>query len=318
MSLQTTEAIVPCFNAGCFIKDSVDSLLSQTRNLDCITLIDDASTDVSSEIIDTYAKIPNVKIVRNSRNLGKAESLNQAIKESTADFIILQDADDVAEPQRVERQVDFMLRNPKLGCSSSFITYINSFGKKIGSGTLDLLTETKLDAYLASHEPFGLFSPAIILRRELFLGSDLRFRSQFWPADDIDLWNRIAEAGWLVLAQPDFLVRYRIHGASAVTSNFHKTRLKFEFVRACLRARRQNLQEPSEITFLENYNRATCLKKINRWRKTEAKAAYRGGGFALAEGKKITAAALLARALFFQPVYTTRRLFQQIKIKSHA
>lgn len=305
--------LVPCFNAEDFILQTIQSLLDQTNTSGDILLINDGSSDKTSEIIEKAIKnCSNVKLISYKNNRGKAIVLNEIFSEIQSKYIILQDADDIAHPTRIERQIAFMESRPKIGCSSSFIRYINTDGRVLGKGVLDLTSKEKLEAYLSSNEPFGLFCPAVILRRKVFENPSLRFRQQFWPADDIDLWNRIAESEWDVRAQPEFLVDYRIHGASAVTSNFWKTREKFEFVRACLRARRQNHSEPTWEEFLRIRETRSLFTKMNDFRKTGAKAFYRTAGFHWGEGKRTLALMEMGIASLLQPGYVLPRLRSQI------
>lgn len=305
-------ALIPSYNPGKFLRESVESLLIQTRPPDQIIIIDDASTDGSIDSLLELERQGRIEIRRNSENLGKAKSLNRAFEEIKADYFVLQDADDVALRNRVERQIEFMESNPRIGCSSGFVEYISSGGRKIGRGSLDLLNVSRLHEYLEGSEPFGLFCPAAIIRSETVRQPNLRFRGQFWPADDIDLWNRIAEAGWLVLAQPEEMVKYRIHGSSAVSSNFMRTRMQFEWVRACLRARRNEGPEPSHESFIQQWNSASFLHRINRSRKIAAKGFYRAGGFAVAERNHYRAAINLINAMLLDPFYSIKRLIQQL------
>ena len=305
-------ALIPSFNAGSYLRASVLSLLQQTKVPDRIIVIDDASTDGSIEHVADLEEDRKIEIHRNPINLGKAEALNHAFNHIDADYFILQDADDISLPHRVERQVAFMDSNAKLGCSSSFIQYINKKGDSIGTGRLDLISEDKLKDYLTGDEPFGLFCPSVILRSKVVRNPELQFRGRFWPADDIDLWNRIAEAGWLVQAQPEVLVQYRIHGSSVVSSNFIRARMQFEWVRACLRARRKCQPEPDHEEFTKSWNSISLIHRMNRSRKIVSKGLYRSGGFAVAERKYLSAFMLLCGAIILDPKYSVSRLIRQI------
>jgi glycosyltransferase involved in cell wall biosynthesis len=308
-------ALIPAFNPGIYIKESVASLLAQKPFIPRIVVIDDCCTDGSISEIESWKEQSLIEIVRNARNLGKSASLNRAFAIYDSDYFIIQDADDIAMPDRVARQVAFMDANPDVGLSSSFVHYINSEGRKIAEGKLDLLNDKKLSEYLTGEDPFGLYCPAVIMRANVAKDPDLDFRGQFWPADDIDLWNRVAEKGHIVRVQPEFLVGYRVHGNSAVTSGFKRTRMQYEWVRACLRARRKGQREPSKEQFLDDWNAAPIWKKINRARKFLAKGYYRAAGFAWAERKCTRALWSAALAVGLQPEYALRRAGAQLGSK---
>jgi glycosyltransferase involved in cell wall biosynthesis len=303
--------LIPAFNAGAYLKMSIDSLLPIKNDRIRIIVIDDASTDGSLESIRNYAERGLIEIRTNAKNLGKAESLNRAFREIETEYFILQDADDIALPGRVERQLSFMKENPEIALSSSFIRYINKEDQVIASGKLDLLSSDALRGYLSGSDPFGLFCPAAIIRRDAAKDPELGFRKQFWPADDIDLWNRIAEKGYQVRAQEEYLVGYRIHGTSAVTANFYRTRMKYEWVRESLRARRRGLPEPTEEEFFQIWCSASILDRFNRARKILAKGMYRAAGFARAEGKYHLLAIYGLSSLLLQPFYVLKRILIQ-------
>jgi len=127
----------------------------------------------------------------------------------------------------------------------------------------------------------------------------------------MDLWNRIAEAGWLVLAQPEVLVRYRIHTGSVTTTGFSGSRIKYEWLRSCLRLRRRGESELSEEEFRQIWDRAPFIRKLNRSRKTLAKASYRAAGYAFIDGRMFQAFKNLAIAAMMQPSYTIPRILDQ-------
>jgi glycosyltransferase involved in cell wall biosynthesis len=304
--------IIACCNAAPYIRHAVESCLNQRPAPEKIVVVDDASVDGSEVILDEYARAGAIELIRNSECQGRARSVNRQFDRVTTKYVALLDADDVAMPGRFGAQFEFMETHPRVGCSSSFVRYINSVGVRIASGVLDLLAEKELERCLSSGEVFGLFAPAVILRADVLKNPSLRFRPEFWPADDVDLWNRIAEAGWQVLAQPQFLTAYRIHPTSAVTDNARNTRLQYEWVRGCLRARRKGRPEPTREEFQAELARAPWLARLNRWRKNEAKVAYRAAGFAFGEGLEWQTACALARAFCLQPLYVSRRLIRQI------
>lgn len=309
----TSVVLVPCFNAERYLPASIDSLLQQTNAPSRICLIDDGSSDGSRQTILQYSLAhKHIEAVCFDENRGKATILNEQIGRAEETYIFIQDADDIASLDRLEKQIAFMEKNPEVGCSSSFVRYISEKGRVIGRGQLDLISTEKFTAYLNSMDPFGLFCPAVVVRSSVFQNPALRFRGEFWPADDIDLWNRMAEAGWLVLAQPEYLVDYRVHSTSVVTSSFLKTREKFEFVRACLRARRNGLPEKDWHAFQMDRESRPWHIKLNDRRKTMAKGLYRNAGFRWGSNRRIQALTSLFLATLLQPFYVFPRILKQL------
>jgi len=304
--------VIACHNGAAFIRQAIDGCLLQTQPPEEIVVVDDASFDGSFTILDEYARAGKIRLIHNETRQGKPESINRVFDTAKTKYVALLDADDVPMPNRFERQFAFMEAHPQVGCSSSFVRYINAHGKKIANGVLNLLGEEDLKNYMTGGEPFGLFCPGVIIRTEVLKNPAIRFRPQFWPADDIELWNRIAESGWQVLAQPEFLTQYRVHSGSTVTNKARHTRHQFEWVRACLRARRQGQPEPGREEFERLMSRQPWYVRLNRWRKIEAKATCRMAGFAYSEGHNLRAFVNLSKAFLLQPFYVGGRLKAQL------
>lgn len=95
--------LIPCFNAEGFLAETLESALSQTwPNLEII-VVDDGSIDRSAEIVESYAD-RGVRLIRQA-NAGVSAARNRAFSASTGDFIQHLDADDLLDPDKIERQM---------------------------------------------------------------------------------------------------------------------------------------------------------------------------------------------------------------------
>ncbi len=104
--------LIPVYNAGEYLRPSVQSILSQTYSNLEVLIVDDGSTD---DCMDTIANLKDSRIrIIIQKNSGKAVALNRALKELSGKFYAIQDADDISYPHRIERQVECMLENPEL------------------------------------------------------------------------------------------------------------------------------------------------------------------------------------------------------------
>ena len=104
--------IIPCYNAEKYLRESVESIINQSYpNLEIIC-IDDCSTDSTLAILEELAsRDARVKVLHNSRNMKIASSLNRGLEYSTGEYIARMDADDIALPKRIEKQVDYLEKN---------------------------------------------------------------------------------------------------------------------------------------------------------------------------------------------------------------
>ncbi len=95
------------------LKGSIESVINQSFKDFEFIIVNDASTDKSLEILETYAKIDNrVKVIKNHVNLGLTKSLNKALRISRGEFIARQDGDDILLPNHLEKLINFLKKNP--------------------------------------------------------------------------------------------------------------------------------------------------------------------------------------------------------------
>ncbi len=124
MSKQTqplVSIIVPVYNAGRFIDETIQTVLDQTYTNWELLLVDDKSTDNSMKLIRPYASKDNrIKLLSNKQNSGAAISRNKGIDAATGRFIAFLDADDLWLPMKLQKQVPFMKERD---CAFSFTGY---------------------------------------------------------------------------------------------------------------------------------------------------------------------------------------------------
>lgn len=105
--------IVPCYNYGMYLPDCLESLMSQTLQSFEVVIVNDASTDDSGEIADSFANhMAGIRVLHNARNLGTAEAVNVGIRESYGKHITFLSADDMMKPERLGVMVDALEVNP--------------------------------------------------------------------------------------------------------------------------------------------------------------------------------------------------------------
>lgn len=105
---------MPVYNAESYLSQAIESILSQTLTNFEFIIIDDASTDNSWKIIKSYAKSDKrIIALKNYINLGVSLTSNIAISKVRGKFLARMDADDISFPSRLEKQIDYLKKNPK-------------------------------------------------------------------------------------------------------------------------------------------------------------------------------------------------------------
>lgn len=102
--------IMPSWNTGRFIAESIDSVLKQTYTNWELLIVDDCSTDNTDEIITSY-KDSRIKYFKNEHNSGAAFTRNKAMREAQGEWIAFLDSDDLWKPEKLEKQINFMKEN---------------------------------------------------------------------------------------------------------------------------------------------------------------------------------------------------------------
>lgn len=104
--------VMPAYNAGRYLRSAVLSIVGQTFVDWELLIVDDASTDGAVEGIADIAD-PRIRVVRNSWNIGLAATLNVGIDLARGEFIARMDQDDIAYPERLERQLALLSADPR-------------------------------------------------------------------------------------------------------------------------------------------------------------------------------------------------------------
>lgn len=123
MEKPLVSVIMPVYNAERYIRESVESILRQSFSQFELIVVDDCGTDSSMEILSEI-KDERMKIIHNNANRGIAFSRNRALEASIGRYIAIMDDDDIAMPNRLLHQVQFLENNPMidvLGGQSSII-----------------------------------------------------------------------------------------------------------------------------------------------------------------------------------------------------
>jgi glycosyltransferase involved in cell wall biosynthesis len=314
-ALMQISVVMPAYNAATFISQAIESVLVQTwRNFELI-VIDDGSTDNTLEITEKFAAQDARVRVYTQSNLGFAPTLHRGIDLANNEWIFRMDADDLMRPNRMERQLAFIAEHPELAVASSLVRHIDSNNRVIGKDSSGLLTHEAVDRLVSANKLIGFSHPAAAFRKSAVLAVG-GYRKQFWPAEDLDLWNRLVENGYKVLVQPEYLLDYRMHGNSATISGARMTRTKVRWLKDCMLRRRAGKPELDLKSFLASQRSAPLLTRLNRERKDFAKIFYKAAVFHYAQREYPALIFKLLLAVLLQPKLTVTQVTSKFAFTS--
>ena len=196
-------------------------LLQDYADFELVT-VNDASTDTTPEILEVFAsRDSRVILLHNDESLGRALSRNRAIEIARGDLIAILDADDVAMPHRLGRQVAYMQDHPEVGMLGSWAIAIGAHNQP-----LELLLRPTRDADIRRqlqwlNMPF--VHSTMMFRRDVVISAGM-YDPRFVASEDFYLCHRVVQKV-RAASLPEFLTLYRIHASPS--SEFVRTRYKW-------------------------------------------------------------------------------------------
>jgi hypothetical protein len=202
--------VLPVYNAERFVAEAVESILGQSLTAFELVVIDDGSTDRTPGILaGLAARDRRVRLV-SRENRGLTRTLNEGLETAAGEYVAIMNADDVALPQRLEKQAAFLDAHPQVAAVGSQTRFLADGGGR-GPATSLPRAPDAVRAFLAKASP--LAHPAVMLRRSAVLAVG-GYRPQIEPAEDYDLWLRLAQHHDLANL-PDVLLDYRLHAGQS-------------------------------------------------------------------------------------------------------
>jgi glycosyltransferase involved in cell wall biosynthesis len=208
--------LMTVYNGEQFLEESVVSVLeSEFKDLEFV-IVDDGSTDKTSEILKHLGGLDSrIKILRNIHNLGIVNSKNLGLKYCTGKYIAMMDADDISMPNRFSEQIIFMDMNPTISNSgTSILMFDGNSNKRV----LKNCRTDNLEKFLLIENIFN--HPTVILRHDDIKSDIFYYSSKYKFTEDYELWTRVAyKLNFGNLDKPLLLYRY---GDSATQNSSRK------------------------------------------------------------------------------------------------
>ena len=219
--------LMPVYNAVRFLEAAIESIRSQTCGAFEFVIVDDGSTDGSTDIIHSYAgQDARIRPIYQEHG-GIVHALNSGLDACIGEFIARMDADDIALPNRLAVQLHAMTENPKVGALGGALTYINESGKELG-----VIRHCNLQTSHLAGNP--LLHPTVMMRRTVLIRHRLHYQEKYRYAEDYFLWLEMQQFA-AIDAVDDVVLQYRVSDAAS-----RHQHLK-EMIRATLRVKRDGL-----------------------------------------------------------------------------
>ena len=292
--------LMTVYNGMPYLEASVESVLNQTLQNFTFIIVDDGSKDETVAYLDNLTD-PRVKVIR-QKNQGTAAAANHGLEYIDTDFVARMDADDIAMPDRLEKQLKFMKSHPKVGLSGAQVAPIGD--KSVGKSLkLPQTHEGIFGAMMMGRH--GLAHSSIIIRTSV-----LKELGGYWKLPLIDDWDMMLRMGEVseLANLPDVLLNYRVHSGSLNGQSMLRMHRHISY--AIERAKRRQSDRPqiSFEEFLEQQEQRPALEKISEKVHVYALAQYRMAVAEIHGGKKIKGTGRLAWSALCSPSRTYFRI----------
>jgi len=245
----TVDIVMTVYNTADFLEETLQALYAQTFRDYRLIIVDDGSTDGTSHILERAAASDARIVIVTQANAGIVAASNVGLALCDAIYIARQDADDVPDPERLEKQVAYLEAYPDCVATAPAARHIDENGVIRPNYTTNLRDTSLADPYrVPAREPY-LMHPFLMVRADAF-----RRVAGYRPmlgSEDSDLYWRLSEIGRLY-NMPIVLGSYRVHSGSISSQSIaHGVRLAFCAQMAALSAQRRRENRP-DIVFSDS------------------------------------------------------------------
>lgn len=196
---------IPVYNCEQFIEQALKSVLAQTYTNFELIITDDGSTDNTVEEIKKF-KDPRIKLIVDGKNRGISYRLNQQIEMAKGEFFVRMDGDDLMFPDRVEKQINYLLEHPEIDVVGSSAVIIDDKNDILGIRERVKKVICINDLFLSTR----FMHPTVVGRTKWF--KKWKYREEFSGCEDFDLWIRSFENSCFAdLKEPLMFYRDPLH-----------------------------------------------------------------------------------------------------------
>jgi glycosyltransferase involved in cell wall biosynthesis len=206
-SLCKITVLMPLYNREEFVGEAISSILNQSFEDFELLIINDGSTDSSFEIAKNF-KDSRIKLVNNSENIKLIKTLNKGILLAEGEYIARMDSDDIAEKDRLLKQVEFMEMNPDISVCG---TWIKEFSRDIKKGNEVNHPISPKQLHYKLMFDCALVHPSVMIRKCDLVNNGILYDEKYPHAEDFNMWNdMVLNYGLKVSNIPITLLYYRL------------------------------------------------------------------------------------------------------------
>lgn len=207
MDRPLVSVVIPTFNEpASIVLKSIQSIMVQSYNKWELLIVDDSIDMETKNMVDSFQGVEGIYIYRSSEKLGVSEARNWGIRHAKGDFIAFLDGDDIALPNRLELQLNYLMQHADVSVLGGAM-YIIDENDNLVSQRKYPSGGWKLKIWSIFRNP--LAQPAVMIRRTI-IDSGFYYDSRYRRAEDLDLWLRIMNKSLKIENLPEHIIQYRV------------------------------------------------------------------------------------------------------------
>jgi len=219
----TVSVLMPVHNASAYVAQAVESILKQTFTDFEFIIVNDASTDDTPAILESYED-SRIRLIHNDDNQGVTQSLNLGLEIAQGKYIARMDADDISLPNRLDIQVKYLDAHPHIGVLGTNALFIDKHARIVNDQKPHVQSSLSIDYLrwaLNWHNP--VLHPSVMFRKQILDAHHLTYDTNMQVAQDYALWLKLVEVTDIVVLE-DVLLHYRFL-ATSITRNHQEYEL---------------------------------------------------------------------------------------------
>jgi glycosyltransferase involved in cell wall biosynthesis len=263
-ALPSVSVIMAVHNGAQYIVEAIESVLRQTHQDFEFVVVDDGSTDATSQILAKYAAHDGRIEVMSQANADQPDSLNRALAAASNDWVAVLDSDDVCMRHRLDAQLRMIQQEPSIRVLGASAVIIDSNGRIRGVRHHPPNSVSEFRRMVRDNGVIPVVHPSVMMHRPTILALG-GYDPSFGPAADAELWSRVSD-NHVIVNLPEPVIYYRIHSASMSVSRFCEQQSKYRWILARQEARRRGLPQPTLEQFDESQGSWFSFNRLNNSR----------------------------------------------------
>jgi len=199
--------LMSVYNGFPYLSEAISSILQQTYSDFEFIIIDDCSVDGSLQLIEKYAASDaRIKLIKNQSRLGLGASLRHGVEIAVGQWIARMDSDDISLPERIEKQMEYVVAHPQIDILGSYAIDIDEHGNENGQRRVPI-SHVQIAKYIWT---CPIIHPTAFMRKSSLIKSGSYGTEK--RRQDYALWFRCAASGLQFANLPQALLKYRFTG----------------------------------------------------------------------------------------------------------